>query len=277
MAVLVKIQHLSATREIEIDPLATINDLKQRIEEIYNIPAAQQTLLLGNRNISTCAKQLHEIGLTHGSKIIVKRIHKFTGQQKRTDMNSLMKNPMIKNMMKNPETIKSIQEMFPDLKEELSQNKTLNMMINSGGLEEEIEKMSLDSDYMNTQMRNADLTMAKLENIPGGINMMSGMMKEVEDPFQCLMGTPKLNSGHVVTERTRSAIPGKSKRNLLVEYRKQLSEMKQIGFEDSKKNIDALERVGGDLEAALDLLVTEAGMSLATEAEAENGYKVNTK
>lgn len=48
-----------------------------------------------------------------------------------------MQNPMVKGMVKNPEMIKSIQDMFPDLKEEMSSNKTLSMMINNGGLEEE--------------------------------------------------------------------------------------------------------------------------------------------
>lgn len=162
-------------------------------------------------------------------------------------------------MIKNPEMMKNIQEMFPDLKEEMSQNKTLSMMINSGGLEEEIEKMSMDSGYMNTQLRNADVTLAKLGNIPGGINMMSGMIKDFEDPFKVIQSEPNLREGNVISSKTTASLPGSSKKNLLVEYRKQLSELKEIGFENTKENVEVLSGVDGDLQAALEILVGRHG------------------
>lgn len=255
MHVLIKIQHLASIREVAVNPMETLQHLKERIENLYSIPAGQQSLTLDDRNISTSSKMLNELGLKDGSVVVVKKIHKFSGHSKGTDIGSLMKNPMIKGMMKNPDMIKSIQEMFPDLKEEMSQNKTLNMMMNSGGLEEELERMSMDSDYMSTQLRNADVTMAKLENIPGGINMMSGMMKEAEDPFKMLNLGSDLKGGNEISSKMTASLPGSSKRNLLVEYRKQLSELRQFGFDNLKENIEILDGVDGDLEAALEILI----------------------
>lgn len=255
MGISIKLQHLATIIEVEVSLVDSLESLKEKIEQAYEIPISQQALLLDNRNISTSTKSLAELGIQDGSTVVVRRIHRFTGAQKGFDISSLMKNPMVKGMMKNPETIKSIQEMFPDLKDEMANNKTLSMMINNGGLEEEIEKMSIDSDYMNAQLRNADVTMAKLENIPGGINMMSGMIKDVEDPFKFMENGPGIASGNQLDRKMTKSLPGTSAKNSLVEYRKQLSELKQIGFEDVKENIEILCRVNGDLQAALDILL----------------------
>ncbi|KAI4292371.1 hypothetical protein PAPHI01_1645 [Pancytospora philotis] len=254
MNILIKIQHLTSVTEVEVCALETLQDLKKRIETIYAIPAAQQALMLDDRNISTSMKALNELGLRPGSIVVVKKIHKFRGQDAGMDMASIAQNPMVKSMMKNPDFIKSIKTMFPDLQEESAKNKTLNMLLNSGGLEEELERMSMDGNYLNEQMRNADLAMAKLENIPGGINMMSGMYKELEDPFKMVLGEQKLNEGSAITSKMTTSLPGSSKRNLLVEYRKQLSELKEIGFTDTRENLRVLSSVDGDLAAALLIL-----------------------
>lgn len=251
-----RVQYLAAVKEVEVCPLDTLHSLKEKIEELYSIPVDLQSLIVDERNISTSTKSLSELGIVEGTTVVVKRIHRFTGAKKGFDIGSLMKNPMIKGMMKNPDTIKTIQEMFPDLKEEMSQNKTLSMMINNGGLEEEIEKMTLDSDYMNAQLRNADVTMAKLENLPGGINMMSGMIKDLEDPFRLVESGPGIVGGHDLEQKMARPLPGMTRKNSLVEYRKQLSELKQIGFDNMKENIDILAKVNGDLQAALDILVS---------------------
>lgn len=251
----IKIQHLADTREIEICLEESLQTLKTLIHEIYSIPPNQQTLIHEDRNISTSSKPLVELGLKDGSVITVKKIHTSTGQSKGLDLSSLMKNPMMKSMLKNPETIKSMKKMFPDFQDDINENKTLSMLINNGGLEDELEKMADDGDYMSTQLRNADLTMSKLENIPGGINMMSSMMKDVESPFKRMVSTPEIRSGNEISNKMTGSIPGGNKKNALVEYRKQLSELREIGFENTRENIEVLKSVNGDLQAALEILI----------------------
>ncbi|KAI5150513.1 hypothetical protein ENBRE01_1541 [Enteropsectra breve] len=257
MQIQIKVQHLASVKEIEISLRDTLGTLKKKIEEVYAIPTAHQALMLENRNISTSTKPLSELGLKEGSVVTVKRIHQFQGQSKQMDVSSLLKNPMVKNMMGNPEMMNQIKEMFPDLKVSIEENKTLSMMLNEGGLEDEMERMAADSDYMSTQLRNADVTMAKLENIPGGINMMSGMLKDMEDPFRLLSSGPKLAGGNSISEKMTQSLPGRNKRNLLVEYRKELRELKDLGFTDARKNIKILEYANGDLETALEILLQE--------------------
>lgn len=89
--------------------------------------------------------------------------------------------------------------------------------------------------------------------------MMSGMIKDFEDPFKVIQSEPNLREGNVISSKTTASLPGSSKKNLLVEYRKQLSELKEIGFENTKENVEVLSGVDGDLQAALEILVGRHG------------------
>ena len=256
MEVSIKVQHLATIKELTISLNDLPSTLKQKIETLFSIPSSQQSLMLDGRNISTAAKPLGELGVREGALVIVRKMHKFQGQSKSMDLGSIMKNPMVKGMLKNPEMMKTLKDMFPDLEKEVEGNKTLSMMLQNGNMEEEFEKMANDADYMSSQLRNADVAMAKLENIPGGINMMSGMMKEAEDPFKALMspGESTLKSGHKIDKRITTSLPGPSKKNYLVEFRKQIAELKELGFMNVEQNIRVLREVNGDIEAAVERL-----------------------
>lgn len=251
-----KLQFLATEKELEIDQLATIDYLKTQIEELFSIPADQQSLLLENRSIGTANKSLSGIGLKDGSLVVIKKIHRIDGNAKGGGLNSLIKNnPMVKNMLKNPSTIKTIQEMFPDLKNELEENSSLNMLMNNECMEDELEKFAADDDYMNTQMRNADITMAKLQNFPEGVRLMSSLAKDTSSLGMLKMSPADLKGGQSLTSKNKKAIPGKNSINYLVEYRKQLLELKNIGFEDVRENIEVLKTVNGDLESAQQALL----------------------
>ncbi|XP_077301409.1 uncharacterized protein LOC143921984 [Arctopsyche grandis] len=114
--------------------------------------------------------------------------------------------------------------------------------------------MAEDDNYMNTYLRNADITMAKLQNLPDGMRLMSSLAKDSMGLSNLQLPTADLKSGGHIYQKVEKAIPGKNRKNLLVEYRKQLYHLKNIGFEDVKENIETLKRFNGDLESALDAL-----------------------
>lgn len=255
MAIQIKIQHLASIEEIELNPTDSLDILKKKIKEIYSIPVDQQSLTLEDRNIGTYSKQLDELGLRDGSVVVVKKIHRVTGKIRSGGMGSLIKNPMVKSMLKNPQTIKSIQDMFPGLKDEMAENSSLNMLMSNEGLEDELEKFAADDDYMNTQLRNADITMAKLENLPEGIKIMSSLAKDTQNLSSFQVPPSELKGGERLTKKNLQSLPGQSKKNSLVEYRKQLFELKQIGFENVRENVQILNSVNGDFQSALEILV----------------------
>lgn len=250
----ITIQFLISEKDVEICDYDTVASLKAKIQNAFDIPVDQQTLLFEDRQIDTPSKSLNELGLRDGSTILVKKMHKVSGSVKKAGFSTIAKSPMVKNMFKNPSTIKTIQEMFPGLKEEMEENSALKMLMNSEGMEDEFERFAADDDYMNMQMRNLDINMARLQNLPDGARMMNGMAKDVQN-MAIQMPVAELRSGEELAEKNNKAIPGKNTRNSLVEYRNQLLELKNIGFENIHENLEVLRNVDGDLQMAQDVLI----------------------
>lgn len=250
----IKIEFMALEKDLEVSPFDTVDTLKSTIEQVYDIPQEQQSLILDDRNITMGSKTLDELGIKDGSTVLVKKMHRISGKMKSGGINSIMKNPMVKNMLKNPSTMKSIQEMFPGLKDEMEENSSLNMLMNTEGMEDELEKFAADDNYMNTQMRNADITLAKLQNLPDGVRLMSSLAKDSQS-MGFLQPSVELKGGHALQERNDRAIPGKNSKNHLIEYRKQLSLLRQIGFGNARENIEVLKSVEGDLESAQKILI----------------------
>lgn len=250
----IKIEYLTDIKEIDMEPCDTIETLKRKIETIYNISANEQALVANDRNLNLGSKQLDELGIKDKAMVHVKKIHKVAGKIKNQGISSMMKNPMVKNMLKNPSAMKSIQEMFPGLKDEMEENSSLNALLNSQGMEDEFEMIANDDEYMNTYLRNADITLAKLQNLPEGMRLMSSLVKDSAGLSNLQLPRADLKSGGLIEKKIEKSIPGKNNRNLLIEYRKQLCHLKNIGFEDVRVNIEVLKQFNGDLERALEVL-----------------------
>lgn len=167
---------------------------------------------------------------------------------------------MMSSLLQNTDNLESMMDMFPDLKKEFENNKQLREMVMSGNLQEEMDKMASNPDYLQEQMKNADLAMSKLENIPGGLSMMNSMMKDVRDPISNVFKKKgdTFKEGKNISEINDKPLENKSSDvNYLLLYVEQLSELRRYGFKDVKRNVDALITTNGDVESALDLLARE--------------------
>lgn len=247
----IKLEHLSIEKEIEINSNETLYTLKTMIEELYSIPQDQQALYFEDRILSNHTKMLEDLGIKCGSMLKVKKVKKVTGASE-NGMKTLLKDSMFKNMM-NSSTLENMKNMFPDLKEQMEENSSLKMLLTNDNMEEELSKFASNDDYANIQMRNNDVVMAKLENTPEGIRLMNSLTNEAGNltmPKPCV----DLKKGSESTTKPDKPLPGACKRNLLIEFRKELLLLSQIGFDNAVDNITALQATNGDIEEATFLL-----------------------
>lgn len=148
--------------------------------------------------------------------------------------------------------------MFPELKSEIKKNKHLKEFVQSGNLADEFDKMSKNPKYMNEQLRSIDLAMSKLENIPGGLNMMSSMVNEVNEPLTDIFKSKGKNVKEgVKSEYVNKEQMGNRKENLKLKYAVQLGELKKLEFRDVERNVEVLRITEGDLERAICMLAEE--------------------
>ncbi|RVD92424.1 hypothetical protein TUBRATIS_10760 [Tubulinosema ratisbonensis] len=152
------------------------------------------------------------------------------------------------------------------IEKEMDKNSELRQMIQSENFMEEMGKLSNDTNYYNQQAKNADIAMSRLETLPGGINLMNSMVNDISNPLNKFMDQNKgvkdlkgENISNIFTE----PIPYSNQSSLnqsvnyLLLYRKELSQLKKIGFTDLRKNLEALKKSQGDLVETVELLTQE--------------------
>lgn len=151
---------------------------------------------------------------------------------------------------------------FNIIEKEMDKNSELRQMIQSENFMEEMGKLSNDTNYYNQQAKNADIAMSRLETLPGGINLMNSMVNDISSPLNKLMDQNKSvrdlkgeNISYIFNEPIPSTNNGSV--NYLLKYRKELAQLKKIGFTDLRKNLEALKKSHGDLVETVEILTQE--------------------
>merc|ERR1719416_338064 len=79
-------------------------------------------------------------------------------------MGNLMSNPAIRSMMSNPDVIRSMMESNPEMRHILDDPEMMRRSM----------EMMRDPSAMQNMMRNQDLAMSQIENLPGGFSALRG-------------------------------------------------------------------------------------------------------
>lgn len=260
MQITITVQFQNNRMPLLMDVHETLLTLKEKISKRINTPASDISVYYNNRYLTDDKKTIKELKIENNAVVYLKRRRREVEPGQKSDMTEqMLKNPMVKNMLKNPEVMKGMLESFPGLKKQINKNPELKMIMNNPNAIEEFEKLADNPDYMSQQLKNVDIAMSKLENIPGGFNMMNSMIKDVRDP---LTGLIAQNNGVSVCagnqEVQRKVIPNvwkkKKSENFFVKYRREISEIRKYGFDNINDIASALGKCGGDVDGAIDVL-----------------------
>ncbi|KAF7682876.1 Ubiquilin [Astathelohania contejeani] len=251
--------------DITLPSTATLKELRTWAEKQCQIPQNEIVLIHEGRVLNSDQKTLDELELPINSVITVTR--RPTAPAPQATKPDLLANPMLKGFLKDPETMKSMIEMFPGIKDEMETNPDLRNALNNPQLIEEFENFAENPEYIQQQMKNVDIAMNRLSNLPGGLNMMNSMIKDVRDPLTSVLdrtinSETKIKAGTPINQSVSAAIPNPGSingQNSILRFRKQLAELRKYGFTNTEKNIMALKKHNGDIEGAM-LDLAEDGM-----------------
>lgn len=263
MQIKIKVKHDLNLRDICADSEMRLSDLRMMLWEMTEVEESDQILTLSERVLLDDKKTLRQLGFQDGSVVTLKakrrRAPEPSSQGSQAD---LLRNPLVQGLMKNPEGMRSMMSMFPGLEKEIDKNEELRQMVNNPNFVEEMNKLAADPEYFNQQAKNADVAMARLETLPGGLSMINSMVRDVNDPLTKLAAKNLLSSdirgGHQVQDVVRDAVPNPAvSTNWLVIYRKQIHELSKFGFTDIQRNLIALKHCKGDLGETILFLTNE--------------------
>jgi len=117
---------------------------------------------------------------------------------------SLMNSPMMQNLMSNPDLIRTMMDSNPQMREVLNSNPELRNLLDDPEMMSRSMEMMRDPNAMQNMMRNQDLAMSQIENIPGGFSALRRMYEDVQEPMINALSNSN-NTGNGGTSATNSS------------------------------------------------------------------------
>jgi len=108
-------------------------------------------------------------------------------QQNPDMLSNIMQSPMMQGVMSNPDLIRSMMESNPEMRRVMDQNPQLRAVLDDPEMMRRSMEMMRDPASMQNMMRNQELAMSQIENLPGGFNALRRMYEDVQEPMMDAM------------------------------------------------------------------------------------------
>lgn len=95
----------------------------------------------------------------------------------------MMNNPMVQNMMSNPDTLRSILQSNPQMQSLMESNPEVRAALNNPEILRQSMEAMRNPELMREMMRNTDRAMSNIEAHPEGFNALRRMYTEVQEPM----------------------------------------------------------------------------------------------
>jgi len=102
-------------------------------------------------------------------------------------MQQLMDSPMIQQMMSDPETLRSMMRMNPRMEQLMEQRPELAQMLEDPEVMRQSMQMMRNPSLMREAQRNADLSIGRLDAMPGGHNALVRAHEDMVDPMMAAL------------------------------------------------------------------------------------------
>ncbi|KAL9183438.1 hypothetical protein ACHAXT_004294, partial [Thalassiosira profunda] len=140
-------------------------------------------------------------------------------QQNPQMMSDMLNNPMVQSLMSNPDFMSNMMQNNPQMRQVMDSNPELRHALQDPEFMRRSMEMMRDPSAMQNAMRNQDLAMSQIENMPGGYNALRRMYEDVQEPMMDAMaggtsgsgtsgsGTDGGSSGNGAAGATNQAMP----------------------------------------------------------------------
>merc|ERR1712071_559327 len=108
-------------------------------------------------------------------------------QQNPEMLSSIMQSPMMQGLMSNPEFMRNMMQSNPEIQRIMDQNPQLRAVLDDPELMRRSMEMMRDPSSMQNMMRNQELAMSQIENLPGGFNALRRIYEDVQEPMMDAM------------------------------------------------------------------------------------------
>lgn len=98
-------------------------------------------------------------------------------------MRSILDNPMVQQMMNNPDLMRNLITSNPQMQELMQRNPEISHILNNPDLMRQTMELTRNPSMMQELMRNHDRAMSNLESVPGGYSALQRLYRDIQEPM----------------------------------------------------------------------------------------------
>lgn len=96
---------------------------------------------------------------------------------------TLLDNPLVQQMMNNPETMRTLITSNPQMQDLMQRNPEISHMLNNPELLRQTMELARNPSMLQELMRSHDRAMSNLESVPGGYNALQRIYRDIQEPM----------------------------------------------------------------------------------------------
>lgn len=105
-----------------------------------------------------------------------------------SQLREMMNNPMMQSLLSNPQMLQSMLELQmqtnPQMRQVMENNPALRQMMQDPSVLQQVSELMRNPAAMQQAMRNQDLAISNIENMPGGFAALSNMYRDIQSPLE---------------------------------------------------------------------------------------------
>merc|ERR1711892_541130 len=105
-------------------------------------------------------------------------------------LRQVLDNPVTQSLMSNPDVIRQMLESNPQMQEVMERNPEIRQMLNNPEVLRQMMDIARNPSRLQEMTRTMDRQMQNLEAMPGGMNILQRMYRDVQEPVLNAMGGP---------------------------------------------------------------------------------------
>ncbi|KAL0483356.1 ubiquilin [Acrasis kona] len=117
-------------------------------------------------------------------------------------MEQMMNNPMVQNMLSNPEVVRQMMMSNPQMREVMQNNPEVGRILSDPEMLRRTMELSRNPNLMREMMRNSDRAMSNIEGMPGGFDALRRMYTDVQQPLH--EATSNMTSGDADSQSSQN-------------------------------------------------------------------------
>ncbi|KAG4076328.1 hypothetical protein HA402_005771 [Bradysia odoriphaga] len=98
-------------------------------------------------------------------------------------MRTLLDNPLVQQMMNNPDTMRSLLTSNPHMQELMQRNPEISHMLNNPELLRQTMELARNPSMLQELMRSHDRAISNLESVPGGYSALQRIYRDIQEPL----------------------------------------------------------------------------------------------